>query len=238
MKGMLPSKYRLLFMPSRQGPLPHAKGIPSRIKEGQHMDKQQPVLVRLRAHWQKLSRRQFFRLKTPVALLALAGLVLVLLWFQPQLLTLLVGGLLFATWLWVWFFLHKRARPRALELELATLIAHQEQQQVQLDRLMTCLLLQQGSALSCLYCFAASDAFLLSHDASTRQAIKDIRYLYALGLIDQVAAHSLRTLLEALRGQTDKQDRIDIKDYSVPTEQGKHYLSLLQSSLAASLAAC
>jgi hypothetical protein len=202
------------------------------------MNKQQPVLVRLQAHWQQFGGGQFSRLKTPVALLALAGLVLGLLWFHPQLIALLVGGLLFATWLWVWFSLHKRAKPRGLELELATLLAHQEQQQVQLDRLMTCLLLQHGSALSCLYRFAASDAFLLSNDASTRQAIKDIRYLSALGLIDDVAGHSLRTLLEALQEQTDKQDRIDVKDYFVPTEQGKHYLSLLQGSLAASLAAC
>jgi hypothetical protein len=57
-------------------------------------------------------------------------------------------------------------------------------------------------------------------------------------LIDQVPGHSLRTLLEALQGQTDEQDRVDVKNYFVPTEQGKHYLSLLQSSLAASLADC
>jgi signal transduction histidine kinase len=203
------------------------------------MNEPQPMLRRLQPKWQPLSGSQFSWLNVPVALLVLAGLVITLLWSQFQLIALLIGGLLFATWLWIWFSLHKRTRPSALELQLAALTTHQEQQQVQLDQLMMCLLQQQqGSAPYCLYRLVANEAFLLANDASTKQAIADIRFLSRLGLIDHVPGHSLRTLLEALQGQTDEQDRVDVKNYFVPTEQGKHYLSLLQSSLAASLADC
>jgi signal transduction histidine kinase len=203
------------------------------------MNEQQPMLRRLQPKWQPLSGRQFSWLNVPVALLVLAGLVIGLLWSQLQLTALLLGGLLLATWLWVWFSLHKQTRPRRLELQVATLTAQQEQQQVQFDRLLLCLLQQQqGSAPYCLYRLAASEAFLLTNNASTRQAIEDIWFLATLGLIDHVAGHSLRTLLEALQGQTDEQNGIDVKGYFLPTQQGQHYLSLLQSSLAASLVDC
>jgi hypothetical protein len=203
------------------------------------MNEPQPMLRRLQPKWQQLSGSQFSWLNMPVALLVLAGVVISLLWSQLQLTALLLGGLLLATWLWLWFSLHKQTRPSTLEWQVATLSAAQHHQQGQLDRLMLGLLQQQqGSAPYCLYRFAANEAFVLTNDASTRQAIADIRFLSTLGLIDHVPGQSLRTLLEALQGQTHKQDRIDVKNYFLPTEQGKHYVSLLQSSLAASLVDC
>jgi hypothetical protein len=204
-----------------------------RFARERHM--QGKIITQLRQNWLRLSGRRFLWRHVLFPLVALALLVLGLLWPRLQLEVLLLGVLLVASWPWVWSHLQQKVLPTTLSGKLAALQVTQEQQQVEIDQLAVCLLREclQGSELHYLRQLAASEAFLLGKHEVTERLLVDFRRLCALGLVDRVAGRGFRTFLEAMQGQGDG---IDVKAHFCITDRGKKYLALLQRELAAWLA--
>src|SRR5947209_7549662 len=199
---------------------------------------QERIITYLRQSWLRLSGRRLPWRQLLFPLVALAFLVLGLLWPRLQLDALLLDVLLVASWPWAWSRLQQNVLPAAFSGKLAVLHATQQQQQSELDQLAVCLLHEclQGSELHYLHQLAASDAFLLGKHEVTEQWLVDFRHLYTLGLIDRLAGRGFRTFLEAVQGQADQEDGIDVKAHFCITDRGKKYLGLLQRELAGWLA--
>ena len=202
-----------------------------RLARERHM--QGKIITHLRQSWLRLSGRRFLWRYVLFPLVALALLVLGLLWPRLQLEALLLGVLLVASWPWIWSHLQQKVLPTTLSGKLAVLQAAQEQQQLEIDQLAVCLLREclQGSELHYLRQLAASEAFLLGKHEVTERLLVDLRRLYALGLIDRAAGRGFQTFLEAVQG-----GGIDVKAHFRITDRGKKYLALLQRELTAWLA--
>jgi hypothetical protein len=193
------------------------------------------IIAHLRQNWLRLSGRRFAWRYVLFPLVALALLVLGLLWPRLQFEALLLGVLLVASWPWVWSHLQQKMLPTTFSGKLAVLQATQEQQQMEIDQLAVCLLREslQGSEMHYLHQLAGNEAFLLRKHELTERLLVDFRRLCALGLVDRVAGHGFRTFLEAVQGHGDG---IDVKAHFCITDRGKKYLALLQRELATWLA--
>src|SRR5579884_2637861 len=98
------------------------------------------IIAHLRQNWLRLSGRRFAWRYVLFPLVALALLVLGLLWPRLQFEALLLGVLLVASWPWVWSHLQQKMLPTTFSGKLAVLQATQEQQQMEIDQLAVCLL--------------------------------------------------------------------------------------------------